>query len=395
MLQEAPKIREGPLLRRDMKTNNLKQFKHRSSFLRGTLATLPHWFGRRIPSATSFLLAAGLFSSLTTPVSAQYVVTNLVSNQSAIGTNPADPALVNAWGITSLATSPFWVGDNGTGKSTLYNSVGQKQGLVVTIPAAGGSTATGTPTGVIGNTTGQFNITKNGITASPIFIFATQDGTISGWNPKLDLTHAIVSPVDRSGMGASYTALAIVSNEKGENFIYAADNSSNQQIDMFDSNFTFKMSFSDPNIPKKFAPYGMREINGKLWVTYTPLNKGQDGLVDIFNADGTIFKHDAVHGPLHSPWALALAPDNFGQFSNAVLIGNNTKDGRINAFDPGTGAFLGTLRDASGAPISIDQLWGLDFGKGAGANGATNELFFTAGPDAYANGLFGVITVAP
>ena len=164
---------------------------------------------------------------------------------------------------------------------------------------------------------------------------------------------------------------------------------------MFDSNFNFVMSFSDPDIPKKFAPYGVREINGKLWVTFTPLNKGQDGFVDIFNPDGTIFKHDAAHGPLHSPWGLALAPDNFGRFANAVLIGNNTKDGRINAFDPGTGAFLGTLADASGRPISIDQLWGLDFGKGAGSNGATNELFFTAGPDNYANGLFGVITVAP
>ena len=117
--------------------------------------------------------------------------------------------------------------------------------------------------------------------------------------------------------------------------------------------------------------------------------------MDIFNTDGTIFKHAAAHGPLQSPWGLALAPANFGPLSNAVLIGNNDKDGRINAFDPTNGTFLGTLRDTSGAPISIDQLWGLDFGKGAGSNGATNELFFTAGPNNYANGLFGVITVAP
>ena len=348
----------------------------------------------RLRFATSFLLATGLLPSLLTPAFAQYAVTNLVSNQNAIGTNPADPALVNAWGITSLATSPFWVGDNGTGESTLYNSLGQKQGLVVTIPAAGGSTAPGVPTGVIGNTTGQFNVTENGNTASPLFIFATEDGTIRGWNPKVDLTHAVLG-VDRSGFGASYTALAIASNVKGENFIYAADNSSNREIDMFDSSFTFRMSFSDPNIPKDLAPYGMREINGKLWVTFTPLNKGQNGLVDIFNSDGTIFQHDAVHGPLHSPWGLALAPANFGQFSNAVLIGNNVDDGRINAFNPSTGAFLGTLTDPSGRPISINQLWGLDFGKGGGANGATNELFFTAGPDKYANGLFGVITVSP
>jgi uncharacterized protein (TIGR03118 family) len=355
---------------------------------------LPHWSGRRFLFAASFLLATGLLPSLSTPAFAQYTVTNLVSNQSANGTNPADPDLVNAWGITSLAGSPFWVSDNGTGVSTLYNSLGQKQPsaqpLVVTIPAAGGSTVTGTPTGVIGNTTGQFDIAPK---VSPIFIFATQDGTISGWNPTVAATQAIVA-VDRSGSGASYTALAIASNG-GANFIYAADNSSNREIDMFDSSFKLVKSFGDPNIPDKFAPYGMREINGKLWVTFTPLNKGQDGLVDIFNTDGTLFKHDAVHGPLHSPWGLALAPPNFGQFSNAVLIGNNIKDARINAFNPSSGQFLGTLTDASGQPIVIDQLWGLDFGKGAVANGATNDLFFTAGPDNYANGLFGVITVAP
>ena len=356
--------------------------------------TLRQQSGRRFSFATSFLLATGLLITLSTPGYSQYTVTNLVSNQSAIGANPADPALVNGWGLIALATSPFWVSDNGTGLSTLYNSAGQKQALVVTVPAAGGSTGRGTPTGVIGNTTGQFNITANGKTASPPFIFATQDGTISAWNPTVDPTHAIIT-VDRSGIHASYTALTMATNEKGENFIYATDNSANREIDMFDSNFNFVMSFSDPNLPKKFAPYGIREINGKLWVTFTPLNKGQDGAVDIFNTDGTIFKHDAVHGPLHSPWALALAPANFGTFSNAVLIGNNIKDGRINAFDSNSGAFLGTLSDASGAPISIDQLWALDFGKGAGANGATNELFFTAGPDNYANGLFGVITVAP
>ena len=350
-------------------------------------------FKRRFLFPSLFLLATGFLSSTGL---AQYTVTALVSNQNAIGANPADPVLVNAWGLTSLATSPFWVSDNGTGKSTLYNSLGQKQSLVVTVPAAGGSAAPGTPTGVIGNTTGQFDISAKGTSASPIFIFATQDGTISGWNPAVDPTLAIVG-ADRSGSGASYTALTIASNPNvgNANFIYAADNSANREIDMFDSSFNFVMSFSDPNVPKNLTPYGIREINGKLWVTFTSLDKAQNGMVDIFNPDGTIFKHDAAHGPLHSPWGLALAPPNFGQFSNAILIGNNIKDGRINAFDPGSGAFLGALADTSGAPISINQLWGLDFGKGGGPNGATNELFFTAGPDNYSNGLFGVITVQP
>ncbi len=350
------------------------------------------WLVRSFLSVGSLLLVVVSLLSVATTASAQYVVTNLVSNQNANGTNPADPLLVNAWGITSTATSPFWLGDEGTGKSTIYNSAGQKQALVVTVPPAPGGTV-GSPTGVITNSTGQFKITANGKTASPAFIFATLDGTISGWSPAVDATHAVIG-ADRSKFAASYTALAIVNDVDGT-FIYAADNSANAEIDVFDINFAYKGSFTDRSVPRKFTPYGMREINGKLWVAYTPLNKGQDGLVDIFNLDGTLFKHDAVHGPLHSPWAFALAPGDFGKFSNAILIGNNTKDGRINAFDPDSGMFLGTLTDASGQPIVIDQLWGLDFGKGGGGNGALNELFFTAGSDEYADGLFGVITVAP
>ena len=349
--------------------------------------------GRGLMFASVALLAIGVLSSFSAPVFAQYTVTNLVSNQNANGANPADQTLVNAWGITSGAGTPFWVSDNGTGKSTLYNSVGQKQGLTVIVPAVGGGATPGVPTGVVVNTTGQFDVTENGVTASPIFIFATQDGTIRGWSPKVDGTHALLG-ADRSSVGASYTSLAIA-NDGTENLIFAADNSSNRQIDVFRSDYSLKMSFSDPELQSKMAPYGMREINGKLWVTFTPLNKGQDGLVDIFNLDGTVFKHDAAHGPLHSPWGLALAPNNFGPMSNAVLIGNNDKQGRINAFNPTTGQFLGALTNASGAPISINQLWGLDFGKGGGANGAINELFFTAGPDNYASGLFGVITVNP
>jgi uncharacterized protein (TIGR03118 family) len=210
--------------------------------------SLPRWFGRRFLFAALLLLSLGFLSPLLTTTFAQYVVTNLVSNQFPIGSNAADPVLVNAWGITSLATSPFWVADNGTGKSTLYNSVGQKQALVVTIPPAAGSSATGTPTGVVGNTTGQFKITANGKTASPPFVFATLDGTISGWNPGVDPTHAVIG-ADRSTFGASYTAL-VIANDGEANFIFAADNSSNREIDVFDSNFKFVKSFGDPDIPQ-------------------------------------------------------------------------------------------------------------------------------------------------
>jgi len=350
--------------------------------------------------AKSLLFAAGFLYSFATPGFGQYTVTNLVSNQNAIGSNPADPDLINAWGISSLAASPFWVSDNGTGKSTLYNSLGQKQGLVVTIPSASG-TGQGTPTGVIGNITASnfvVSFTEGGVTKSgkSIFIFATQDGTISGWSPRVLPTTAVIA-VPRSNIGASYTALTIFTNSLGNSFLYATNNTDGGGIDMFGGDFNFIETFTDPQIPQNFAPYGARVINDQLWVTFNSTKKANSGFVDVFqiNTDGTLTKLFEAHGPLHSPWGLALAPSNFGPFSNAVLIGNNIKDGEINAFDPGNGKFLGHLADATGRPITINQLWGLDFGKGAGANGATDELFFTAGPDNYANGLFGVITVAP
>ena len=348
----------------------------------------------------SILLTASLLLCWATPSSAQYLITDLVSNQNTIGSNPADLDLVNAWGVTSLATSPFWVSDNGTGKSTLYNSLGQKQGLVVIIPAASG-TGKGTPTGVIGNTAPSgfvVSSTQGGVTKSgkSLFIFATQDGTISGWSPGVLPTTAVIA-VDRSNVGASYTALTLFTNSLGNSFLYAANNTAGGGIDMFDAGFNFLQTFTDPQIPQDFAPYGTRVINDQLWVTFTSTKKANSGFVDVFqiNTNGTVTKLFEANGPLHSPWGLALAPPNFGPFSNAVLIGNNIKDGEINAFDPSNGQFLGHLADGSGRPLTINQLWGLEFGKGAGANGATNELFFTAGPDNYANGLFGVITLAP
>jgi uncharacterized protein (TIGR03118 family) len=362
--------------------------------------TSAYSLGRFFQTAASLLLTAGILVCLAKPASAQYTVTNLVSNQNTIGSNPADPDLVNAWGITSLAASPFWVSDNGTGKSTLYNSLGQKQGLVVTIRSASGM-GQGTPTGVIGNTTASsfvVSFTQGGVTKSgkSVFLFATLDGTISGWTPAVLPTTSVIG-ANRSAFGASYTALTLFTNSVGTSFLYAANNTDGGGIDVFDGGFNFLGTVTDPQIPRSFAPYGTRVIGDRLWVTFGGTNKANSGFVDVFqiNNDGTLTKLFEANGPLHSPWGLAQAPSNFGPFSNAVLIANNIKDGEINAFDPEAGNFLGHLADGNGRPISINQLWGLDFGKGAGANGATNELFFTAGPDNYANGLFGVITVKP
>jgi len=343
-----------------------------------------------------------LIAVIITTASAQYERTDLVSNQPGVAPN-TDPHLVNGWGLVSLPTSPWWVSDNGTGFSTLYNAAGQQVHLFVTIPPAPGSPAgtLGTPTGIVGNISTNptdFTITENGVSARSIFIFATLDGTISGWNPAIGGamgdSHATLAP-NGSNVGAVYTGLAIATNQQGQTFLYAADGGPNRRIDMFDGTFTLVKSFDDPTIPRGFTPYGIQAINGNIWVTFTALNKAQGGFVDVFDAEGNLVKHFAASGPLHSPWGIALAPADFGPMSNAILISNNISRGRINAFNPETGQFLGPLRDANGKVIEVDNIWALQFGQDGGPNGAHNQLFFTAGPNNYANGLFGVITVEP
>ncbi len=352
--------------------------------------------------------------------SAQYTRTDLVTNSGAGGT-VQDFHLINGWGLVSTSTSPFWVSDNGTGFSTLYaisNAGGTVTatplGLVVSVPSVAGGP--GTPTGIVATelpagskaftVSGVNPVTGKQASASSIFIFATLDGTISGWNPAvggISATGASTATLaaDRSSAGATYTGLAIATNN-GQPFLYAADDGQNRRIDVFDSTFTLADlgpdAFVDSKIPKKFAPYGIQTITDAdgietIWVTYTALDKSQGGFVDSFTPAGVLKTHFAVNGPLHSPWGVALAPSDFGPMSNALLITNNTPHGRINAFDPKSGAFLGPLRDQSGKTIEIDDVWAIQFGQGgpAGANGNPNQLFFTAGNNNYGNGTFGVI----
>jgi uncharacterized protein (TIGR03118 family) len=353
-----------------------------------------------------------------------YTRTDLVTNSGDGGT-VQDSHVVNAWGLVSTSMSPFWVSDNATGFSTLYAITNKggvvtaaPMGLVVSIPTASGGPG-GTPTGVVASelpsgskaftVTGTNPITGKQASGSAIFIFATLDGTISGWNPGvggISATGASTATLarDRSGAGATYTGLAIATNN-GQKFLYAADDGANRRVDVFDSNFTLvepgqdgfaQDAFVDAKIPKEFAPYGIQTItdtNGveTVWVTYTALNKGQGGFVDSFTPAGVLKTHFALTGPLHSPWGVALAPSDFGPMSNALLITNNTPHGRINAFDPNSGAFLGPLRDESGKAIEIDDVWAIQFGQGLGGNGNPNQLFFTAGNNNYGSGTFGVI----
>ena len=339
------------------------------------------------------------------PKTGFYQQTNLVSDLPNIA-QFQDPNLLNPWGLSHSPTSPWWVSDNGAGVSTLYNGDGTARSLVVTIPPPAGSPpgTTSAPTGNVFNGTSGFVVTEGGKSGSSFFIFATEDGTISGWNPGVDPTHAVLA-VDRSGVGAGavYKGLAIGSDGSGT-FIYAT-NFRFGTVEMFDSNFKLVLSFTDPKLANTcplpnqcYAPFGIQNIGGNLYVTYAlqdvahhdDVSGPAHGFVDIFDTNGNLIQRLVSHGRLNSPWGLALAPADFGRFSNDLLVGN-FGDGRINAIDPNNGAFLGQLSVQPGNPITIDDLWGLAFGNGASAGG-TNELFFTAGINDEADGLFGTIT---
>jgi uncharacterized protein (TIGR03118 family) len=317
---------------------------------------------------------------------AQYQLTNLVSNQFN-NAQADDPLIVNAWGLARSATSPWWVSDQGSGWSTLYTAAGVKQSLVVSIPAAAGLPV-GQPTGIVVNpsTSGEFAVQGQ----QAIFIFDTLDGTISAWAPGVSPFSA-QKVIDNSANKASYTGLAVTNNTSG-NSLFAVDNANNV-VDIYDGTFTLKGTFAPDNtIPtgtNGFSVFGIRDINGTVFVTFAANNGGAEGFVDMYKEDGTLIGTFAKGFPLNQPWGLAVAPANFGRFSNTMLVSNNTNTGTINAFNA-KGQFVGTLTTA-GFPIIIDQLWAIDFGGGTTANGATNALYFTAGPHNNLAGTFGMI----
>jgi len=338
-----------------------------------------------------------------------YERTNLVSDIPGVA-RFTDSNLVNPWGLSHSPTSPWWVSDNGTGVSTLYISGGrgfpQGSPLVVNIPPPTGSPAgtTAAPTGNVFNPVNStdpddFVVSENGKSGPSIFIFATEDGTISGWNPTVDLTHAILA-VDNSkvGLGAVYKGLAFGSNASGD-FIYAT-NFRFATVDVFNENFApahLSGNFTDPNIPNGYAPFNIQNIGGKLYVTYAKQDAAKHddvsgaghGFIDVYDTNGNLLQRLISHGVLNSPWGLALAPANFGQFSNDLLVGN-FGNGLIHAFNPNTGALLGKLLDKFDNDVRIDDLWALAFGNGHLA-GETDQLFFTAGIADEGHGLFGSI----
>ncbi|HEY7353484.1 MAG TPA: TIGR03118 family protein [Terriglobales bacterium] len=332
---------------------------------------------------TAKLALMSVVALLSTMAMAQYKIINLDSNQIKAAKN-ADPLAVNGWGLARSATSPWWVANQGSGWSTLYDGMGTKQSLVVSVPPAE-KLFVGQPTGVVYNgTTEDFKV--NGSAA--IFIFDTLDGTISAWSPVVDLKSATVI-ADNSGNGASYTGLAITNRPSG-NSLFAVDNANNK-IEIYDANFTSTGTFAaDPAVPSGMAAFGIRDINGIVFVAFAPTNEGPGGYIDMYKEDGTLIGPFTKGLPLNQPWGFAVAPRNFGRLSNALLISNNNDRGTIVAYDA-NGKFVGFLRDERGRRIVIDQLWAIDFGGGTVNNGAANALFFTAGPADNLAGTFGVI----
>jgi uncharacterized protein (TIGR03118 family) len=327
---------------------------------------------------------------LSAAAQAQYRLTNLVSNQIDEQAPTTDPLLANPWGLARSATGPWWISDNDTGWATVYNATGTQQSIKVLIPTAGngptsptGLNGPGMPSGIVSNpSTTDFEI--QGTPAS--FIFATLDGTISGWAFGVNENETTIM-VDNSASKAMYTGLAITNHPSG-NFLYAADNTNNV-IDMYDSTFTFVKSFGDPSIPSNFSVFGIQDINGQVYVAYAIPNVGAGGFIDVFKEDGTLVKTLIQGLPLNQAWGIALAPSNFGPLSNTLLVSNNSVAGTINAFNPNTGQFMGTIRDEHGRPIVLNNLWAIVFGGGTANNGATNELFVTVGQGIGTNELAG------
>jgi len=331
----------------------------------------------------------GVLLMLSAPADAQYQLKNLVSNQLGQAAT-IDPLLANPWGLARSATSPWWLADNDTGWSTIYEGTGTQVPLKVLVPTAGngptsptGLNGPGSPTGIVFNGSSKdFQI--QGSKAD--FIFATLDGTISGWAPGVNANQSTLV-IDNSASKASYTGLAITSNPSG-NFLYAAD-ATNNHIDMFDGSFTWVKSFGDPSVPSTLSVFGIQDINGLLYVTYAVPGVGAGGYVDLFKEDGTFVKTLIQGKILNQAWGVAAAPSNFGPLSNTLLISNNSINGTINAFDPITGTFVGTMKDEHGKEIVLNNLWGIAFGGGGPSNGGKNVLFVTVGQGIGANELAG------
>ena len=366
------------------------------------------------------LSIAAVLAFSTLGMAQAYQQTNLVSDIQGLAQNPPngqpDSQLVNPWGLIASPTSPWWLSDNNAGVSTLDNGQGVKQGLVVNIPSPVKGVA-GTPTGVVFTGASGFTFQANGVTAGSVFTFVTEDGTIVAWGPGInpqDLPNDAFPVVDNSTIpsastGAVYKGATIAQMTAGGPFFLYVANIRSGGVEVYDTNFKpvnlsgdddGNPAFVDRKIPHGFAPFNVQEVNGNLYVTYAKQNttKHDDfdfpgfGFVDKFSPKGKLLQR-LENGPwLNAPWGVALAPTNFGFFSNHLLIGN-AGSGQIAVYDVASGRFDGLLRDANGHALQNDRLWALRFGNDHAA-GPSNWLYFTAGISDEAHGLFGFFTPA-
>jgi uncharacterized protein (TIGR03118 family) len=315
-----------------------------------------------------------------------YSWTNFQSDIAGVAQH-VDENLVNPWGMAASANGTIWVSDNGTGVSTLYGQDGTARSLVVTIPTAARNREGGNPTGVVFNNTEFFQVTKNGNSAPAIFIFVSEDGSISGWNPTLDQTNAIIA-VDNGrnrGRNSAIYKGATLGVANGHNFLYVTDFHTGK-VQTYDESFhqVNPGGFVDPNLPAGYGPFGIRQFNGEIFVTYAKQDHAREddvpgpgfGFVNVFDTSGNFLRRLISNGELNAPWGLALVEDG-------LWVGN-FGDGLINNYDPNTGAFIETLMRADGTPLQFDGLWDLlPLGDG---------VFFTAGIADEEHGLFGIIT---
>lgn len=355
---------------------------------------------QRFPMRLSAMLALclGFFASRAS--GQHYMQTNLTSDQAGVATN-MDAHLVNPWGLSRGTTTPWWASDNGTGLSTLYSGTGVAAALVVTVPTSDPNVSpTGTPTGTVVNVGTGFDLAAN---APARFMWVTEDGTISGWNPAVSPTTAVIMVNTHSAAVFKGVALASVKTGSGEEatYLYAADFRGGQ-VQIYDTNFhrvrLHGPAFRDDRVPHGFAPFNIQNIGGELYVTFARQDSERHddvdgaglGYVDVFSPTGFLIRR-LQHGSwLDAPWGVAMAPGDFGIYSHDLLVGQ-FGSGQIAVYDPATGRFLDLLRDASNNPITIDGLWALSFGSG-GTSGSATAAYFTAGSDGEQHGLFGTIT---
>ena len=341
------------------------------------------------------------------PTNAGYSFKSLVADHAGTSATTTDPNLVNPWGIVIAPNKPVWTANNGTQTSTIYDGDGKMNALVVKLPSSQTS-GNFNPTGIVSNgNNNEFVVSAGGKSGAASFIYSGEAGMIAGWSKGVDPNNAIVAYTDKGG--AAYTGLAVANNGTAD-FLYATD-FKNSKIDVFDVTFAKQpptaFPFMDPQLPAGYAPFGIQAIqNGsggswQLYVTYAQQagsgssanNIGAGlGLIDVYDATGKFVKRLVSTGAqLNAPWGVALAPKDFGSLSNMLLVGN-LGDGKINGFDPSSGAFVAAVADGTGAAFSVPGLWGIAFGNDA-MNQPHNTLFYAAGTNGYVNGEYGRVDV--